>query len=477
VDHETAIVWFRDDLRVHDNEALVRGADAEELLPVYAFDPRSFGQREYGGPGSFEFRKTGGHRARFLVESVADLRSSLRTRGSDLIVREGRPESVLPELAQAVDADAVHFHEFPTPEERVVETALKDSLRERGVTPQRYWGHTLYHVRDLPTPPGRIDDTFTPFRERVENEAAVREPFETPSLSSLPGAVGEGIDPGSIPDPRELDPELAVPEADDRGALPFRGGETRGLDRLREYVWERDCLREYKRTRNGLVGADYSSKLSPWLNRGCLSPRRVHAAVREYEAERVSNDSTYWLLFELVWRDFFQFQFEKHGSQHFRLEGIRERTDLDWRGDGEAFRRWAAGETGVPFVDAAMRELNATGYQSNRARQNAASYLANDLRVDWRRGAAYFETRLVDYDPASNYGNWAYVAGVGNDSRNRSFDVLSQAKRYDGDAEYVKLWVPELEALPPELAHAPWRLSDREAEEYGVDYPDPLVEP
>jgi deoxyribodipyrimidine photo-lyase len=476
VDHETAIVWFRDDLRVHDNETLARAASAAELLPVYCFDPRNFGEREYGGPESFPFEKTGPHRTRFLVESVADLRARLRTRGADLLVRKGRPEAVVPDLASEVGADAVHFHEFPTPEETAVAENLKDRLRGDDVTPQQYWGHTLYHVADLPTPPGRIEDTFTPFRERVESEASVRDPIETPSLPRLPTHVGEGLEPGAIPDAEELAPDPRVPERDDRASLPFEGGETRGIERLQEYVWDRDCLREYKRTRNGLVGADYSSKLSPWLNRGCLSPRRVHEEVREYERERVDNESTYWLVFELVWRDFFQFQFEKYGVQHFRREGIRERT-VDWNEDRGRFRRWADGRTGVPFVDAAMRELNATGYQSNRARQNAASYLANDLRIDWRWGAAYFETQLVDYDPASNYGNWAYVAGVGNDSRNRSFDVLSQAKRYDGDAEYVGRWVPELDDLAPDLAHAPWRLSDREREERGIDYPDPIVEP
>jgi len=127
-----------------------------------------------------------------------------------------------------------------------------------------------------------------------------------------------------------------------------------------------------------------------------------------------------------------------------------------------------------------MRELNATGYMSNRGRQNVASFLANNLRIDWRRGAAYFETRLVDYDPGSNYGNWAYVAGVGNDSRDRYFDILKQARRYDGDGEYVRSWVPELSGLPADATHEPWALSDRQQEAYGVvlgtDYPEPVVD-
>jgi deoxyribodipyrimidine photo-lyase len=475
----TALVWFRRDLRLHDNEALARVAAADELLPVSVIDPRHYGSRPYGGADSFRFEKTGPHRARFRCESLSDLRASLRDRGSDLVVREGRAEEVLPALADRVDADVVSLHTWPTPEESGVESATKARLREDGVEVRRAWGHTLYHVNDLPTPYTDIPDTYTPFRKAVERESSVREQVPTPSLPPLPDAVGASLDPGDVPDPGDLvagDPVAP----DDRGVLPFEGGETAALDRVESYVWDEDRLREYKETRNGLLGADYSSKLSPWLNEGCLSPRYVHDEVRRYESVRVENDSTYWLLFELLWRDFFQFQAAKHGAQFFARPGIRERHDVDWRDDDAAFERWAAGETGVPFVDANMRELKRTGYMSNRGRQNVASFLANNLRLDWRRGAAYFETQLVDYDPASNYGNWAYVAGVGNDSRDRYFNVVKQARSYDPDAAYVTHWLPELAPLPPEYAHEPWTLRREEQAEYGVelgvDYPEPMID-
>jgi len=206
----------------------------------------------------------------------------------------------------------------------------------------------------------------------------------------------------------------------------------------------------------------------------------VYEEVQRYEDERVSNEDTYWLVFELLWRDFFQFQFLKHGADLFTRSGIRG-VEKRWREDREAFRRWADGETGVPFVDANMRELNATGYMSNRGRQNVASFLADFLEIDWRMGAAYFESRLVDYDVCSNWGNWAYQAGVGNDSRDNYFYVPGQAERYDPEAEYVKHWIPELDPLPPEYAHHPWRMSDAEQAEYGVqlglDYPAPTTDP
>ncbi|SHH57276.1 DASH family cryptochrome [Halobaculum gomorrense] len=472
--HSTAVVWFRRDLRVHDNEALTEAAVADEVLPVYAFAPDDYDEREYGGRGSFRFQKTGPHRTRFRLESVADLRERLRERGSDLVVRHDRPERVVPAVASAVDADSVHFHTVPAPEETAVENAVKRELAALDVAARRHWGHTLHHINDLPMAYTEVPDTYTTFRKRVEADSTVRDTLGTPAL---PAGPVDAVGAGELPDPETLGVEARRP--DERGVLTFEGGEAAGLDRLERYVWEADRLREYKETRNGLLGEGYSSKLSAWLNEGCLSPRRVAAEVDRYEDLRVSNDSTYWLLFELRWRDFFQFQVPKHGGQYFAREGIREREDIDWRDDESAFERWAAGETGVPFVDANMQELNATGYMSNRGRQNAASFLANDLRVDWRRGAAYFETQLVDYDAASNYGNWAYIAGVGNDSRDRSFDVVSQARRYDSEGEYVTHWLPELGDLPADRVHEPWTLSDQEQAEHGVelgvDYPEPMV--
>jgi deoxyribodipyrimidine photo-lyase len=486
----TALVWFRRDLRVHDNPTLAAAARADHLLPVYCFDPREFGPRPYGGPDSFEYEKTGPYRTRFLRESVADLRETLRERDSELVVRHGRPEAVLLDLADVAGATAVYSQTLPAPEEEAVEAAVEAALADRGVELRTRWTHTLHHRDDLPTPVAESADTFTPFKDRLEANSRVRDPISTPEVPPAPTLDlfdSSDFEAGPIPDPKTLG--VSPVERDDRTALDFRGGESAGLARLDEYVWEHDCLRAYRETRNGLLGPDYSSKFSAWLNLGCLSPRRVHAEVVRYEAERVENDSTYWLVFELRWRDFFQFQVAKHGPQLFRPRGIRER-EMDWRdpsGDSDenaAFRRWTAGRTGIPFVDAAMRELAATGYQSNRARQNAASFLANDLRIDWRRGAAHFETLLVDYDPASNYGNWAYVAGVGNDSRDRSFDVLWQAHRYDSEAEYVRTWCPELGSVPAEApvetVHEPWRMTDDEQAEYGVelgvDYPEPMVD-
>jgi len=465
---ETALVWFRDDLRVRDNPILDAAVDAaDRVLPLYTFDPRRYDEGRYGLP------KIGGHRARFRREAVADLRASLRDRGGDLLVRQGRPAEVVPAVAADAGASAVFAQRKPATEEYRAERAVRTALADRGIGLETDWTHTLYHPDDLPNPVEGIDDTFTPWRNAVESAASVREPLPAPE--SVP--VGGVDDPGSVPTLDALG--VGAPTDDDRAVLRFEGGETAARRRVERYLWEEDRLREYKRTRNGLLGQGYSSKLSPWLAAGCLSPRWVSREVDRYERERVDNEDTYWLRFELAWRDFFQFQFEKHGADFFSPSGIRD-VDPGWRRDRAAFRRWAEGATGIPFVDANMRELNRTGYMSNRGRQNVASFLADALGIDWRWGAAYFESRLVDYDVASNWGNWAYQAGVGNDSRDRYFDVLSQADRYDPDGEYVRTWLPELADLPTEGIHRPWTLSagTRSANgvELGVEYPEPMVD-
>ncbi|PSP96026.1 cryptochrome DASH [Halobacteriales archaeon QS_4_62_28] len=466
----TIVVWFRRDLRCHDNETLARAVvDADEVVPLYCLPSR------LTGAGLFGLDKTGPYRARFLLDSLADLRTSLRERDGELFVRRGSPASVVPTVARQFDAEAVYWQDLPGTEERTEARRVRSELTDEGIDHETFWTHTLYHRDDLPRPPPEISDTFTPWKDRTEAKANVRAP--TPAPSDVPTPVGAQ---GSLPSLAAFGHQSSDAELDERTVLDWEGGEQAGLDRIATYIWEQDCLREYRETRNGLLGSDYSSKFSPWLALGCLSPRRIHREVKQYEADRVANKSTYWLVFELAWRDYFQYQLQKHGKQWFQQGGIRERADIEWRRDREQFQRWAAGETGIPFVDANMRELNETGYVSNRGRQNVASFLANNLRIDWRMGAAYFEARLVDYDVASNWCNWAYNAQVGNDSRDRYFDIVGQARQYDADAEYVGQWLPELASLPAKFAHEPWRLSEAQRAEYsvelGVDYPAPMID-
>ncbi|WP_017658633.1 DASH family cryptochrome [Baaleninema simplex] len=463
------LLWHRNDLRLHDRKDLQEAiATDAQIIPLYCFDPRQFGKTAFGFP------KTGSYRAQFLLESVADLRNSLRQRGSDLVVRCGKPEAIVPQLVKDLDIDGVFFQEEVTSEETTCDRAVTNALKSMGVNVKIFWGSTLFHPENLPFPISKLPEVFTQFRKQVEKESETDNLFPTPKqLPQLPD-----IDVGELPTLEALGVE--PPQFDDRAVLEFRGGETAGMARVKEYFWERDRLRVYKQTRNGMLGADYSSKFSPWLALGCLSPRYLYEEVKAYEAERVRNDSTYWLIFELLWRDYFRFICQKHGDRVFYRSGLRG-LDIDWKQDWERFELWAQGKTGYPFVDANMRELQLTGFISNRGRQNVASFLTKNLGIDWRMGAEWFESLLIDYDVCSNWGNWNYTAGVGNDARGfRYFNIPKQAKDYDRDGKYAKHWLPELAEVPGKKIHEVYKLEALELKRYGitrgVDYPNPVVD-
>ena len=463
------LLWYRNDLRLHDHEALHRaiGQKPTVIVPLYCFDPRQWWSTGFG------FRKTGAFRTQFLLESVADLRAGWQRLQSNLVVRQGQPEEIIPQLVKQHDIDAVYYHEEVASEERSVERALRKSLDSR-VAIKTFWAHTLYHPGDLPFAMNALPELFTTFRKEVEKAASVQPALAAPTVvPPLPD-----IEPGELPTLAELGME-PVP-ADARAVLKFSGGETAGLARLDEYIWKQDCLRVYKETRNGMKGANDSTKFSPWLAHGCLSPRMISENVQHYESQRVSNDSTYWLIFELLWRDYFRFIAKKHGNRIFHRAGL-QRTEIPWVEDPVLFDAWRNGQTGYPLIDANMRELAATGYMSNRGRQNVASFLTKNLGVDWRMGAEWFESLLLDYDVSSNWGNWVYAAGVGNDARGfRYFNITKQARDYDLKGDYVRHWLPELAQVPGDLVHEPWKLSAEQQQRYGVkigvDYPRPIVD-
>ncbi|MCB0534078.1 MAG: DASH family cryptochrome [Lewinellaceae bacterium] len=459
-----AIVWFRQDLRLHDNEALSTALRmADEVIPVYVFDERVF-----SGKTRFGFPKTGKFRARFILESVENLQQNLREIGSDLFIRIGKPEAIIAELAHQIKATWVLCNRERTQEEVLVQDALEQKLWSIGVELLYSRGKMLYHTQDLPVPVQHTPDTFTQFRKENEHITPVRAPI--PSPTALPTFTA-GLDLGQLPTiqdfghtPFEMDPRIA---------LPFKGGESEGLLRLRHYLWESNAIATYKETRNGLIGSDYSSKFSPWLASGCLSPKFIFHEIKRYERERIGNQSTYWMFFELLWRDFFRLMGKKYGNRIFMRGGTQSKINAHLKNNREKFTAWAEGRTGVPFIDANMRELNATGWMSNRGRQNVASFLVKDLKVNWQMGAEYFESLLLDYDPCSNWGNWNYVAGIGSDPReDRYFNILSQARNYDPQGDYIRLWCPEFKKVPADAIHRPDLISPQEKKSYNLgNYP------
>eukprot|EP01100_Stratorugosa_tubuloviscum_P009664 TRINITY_DN4053_c0_g1_i1.p1 TRINITY_DN4053_c0_g1~~TRINITY_DN4053_c0_g1_i1.p1 ORF type:complete len:570 (+),score=252.65 TRINITY_DN4053_c0_g1_i1:396-2105(+) len=513
-----AVLLFRNDLRIHDNEMIIMALKRGEIpVPLYCFDRNQISIPTH----YFKLQpRCGIYRTRFLYESIQDLRLSLRNLGSDLLIRIGNPQEIIAQLIEEFNSKTegsalisnVYLQREVTSEETIIEKKLSTLLKKFKIKPTYYWGTTLIHeeeVSNIFNGINNLPDTFSGFRVGIEkrNTFPIRsllQPLLFPSIIlnnsnvTLP-EIPNWLERGRLPDPVQdlglpphfaglhlVDPEdpnnniNRITHIDQRAVLQFKGGETEAIKRLRYYLWESDLLRVYKETRNGLVGGDYSSKFSPWLALGCISPRYIYNEIQRYERERERNESTYWLIFELLWRDYFRFYALKFGNKLFAQNGTSDK-QIQWRTDMQAFEKWCNGQTGFPLIDANMRELALTGFMSNRGRQIVASFLTKDLRLNWLLGAEYFEKMLNDYDVCSNYGNWQYVAGCGNDPReDRYFNVIKQGKVYDAKADYIRLWVPEIIPIPRNLAHEPWNLSIVEQNNLGLrlgdTYPHPIVD-
>jgi deoxyribodipyrimidine photo-lyase len=427
---KTALVWFKTDLRLHDNETLIKAiAQSESIIPVYCFDDSQFGVTSFG------FKKTGSFRAQFLLESVADLDKNLRELGSGLIIVKGKPEIEIPKLVKEYKVYKVFAKREVAYEEKETDALVVSELFKLRCEFETFSTSTLYHAEDLPFSIKDIPDVFTNFRKKTEKDAVIRTVFEKPLRINSPK-----IPEIKLPNLNDLGFDKTL--IDTRTVLQFKGGETEGLHRIHHYFFETKSISKYKETRNGMIGANYSSKFSAWLALGCLSPREVYFELKKYESQYEANESTYWLVFELLWRDYFRFMMKKHQAKFFQQSGIQNKGIPVNKHNIHVLQSWIDGTTGIDFIDANMIELKLTGFMSNRGRQNVASYLCNDLKLDWRYGAAYFEQQLIDYDVCSNWGNWAYLAGVGNDPRgNRYFNIEKQAQDYDKNQDYRNLWL------------------------------------
>lgn len=419
---KTILVWFRNDLRVHDNEILLEAIrKADHILPVYCFDPYYFTQTPSGEP------KTGNLRARFLIESVEDLRHNLRAHGSDLIIRHGHPAEVLPKLATEYHVNEVYHHREVAYEETAISEEVETALWKIRLNLKHFIGHTLYHKEDLPFPIKDIPDSFATFKKKIERDSNVRPCIDTPEQISTP----EITDAGELPTLKQLG--LDEPVDDPRAAIKFKGGETEALKHLQQYF---DNMQQSAAAKNGRNSTPVTSNLSPWIALGCISMRQVYWEVIKHDGI-VHNHP---MILELLWRDYFRFMFKKHGQKFISAKENIDESKLAANQD-ELFEKWKQGDTGIPLVDAIMHELNATGYISNYSRQVAANFLVNTLRVDWTKGAAYFEEKLIDYSPASNWGNWAFIAGINHDNR---YVNTAKSAEMETKNDFIATWLPEL---------------------------------
>lgn len=419
------LVWFRNDLRLHDNEMLVEAiAKSDEILPVFCFDPRQFELTRYHSI------KTGSTRAKFSLESVQDLRRSFQKFGGDILILMGKPEELLPDLVSKYEITEVYHHREVAYEETVISTSVEDLLWKLKVNLKHFIGHTLYNKEDLPFPIKDIPDVFAQFKKKTERDAIVKPCFLTPEKISFVSVD----DWGNLPELKDLvaNENLLDPAVESE----LKGGETEALIHLHDFLHtgEGMALANTQLKKYGII-----SKLSAWLALGCLSPREVYWKMKEAEANYGLKPYFNQIVLGLLWRDYFRFMFKKYGNTFFKPEGFKLDAEPMSMADSQLLIDWKLGNTAQPLVNSVMHELNATGYINHASRLLVATYLVYELQLNWVMGAAYFEEKLIDYAPASNWGNWANMAGVGNDLRlTNSFDFDKQLKVFDPKGAYAQ---------------------------------------
>jgi deoxyribodipyrimidine photo-lyase len=446
----TTVHWFRRDLRLTDNTALARAAEAgEHLVPVFVLDDAILARRD-----------TGASRVRFMLGNLHALADALADKGSRLLVLRGDPVQEIPRVARAVGAAAVHWNKDYEPYARGRDTRVAEALAAVGVRAHAWKDQVLFEEDEILTSQGRPFTVYSPYA-RVWHTRKATPPAAVPRLPRLPAHVDVASIP--LPDPETLGftSEIDLPKQ----------GEAAAKARLRAFA--ADALADYDEQRN-FPGNAGTSGLSPYLRFGVISVRTVHAATSGRGAGARTFTS------ELIWRDFYQQLLFHHPNLERQAFRPPMRT-LAWENDRGLFGAWQRGETGYPIVDAAMRQLRATGWMHNRCRMIVASFLTKDLLIDWRWGERHFMRDLLDGDLAANNGGWQWAASTGTDPQPyfRIFNPVSQGEKFDPDGTYVRRWVPELADLPDRWIHQPWGMPKRDTTSLGLKlggtYPDRVV--
>ncbi|WOD09083.1 DASH family cryptochrome [Marinomonas sp. GJ51-6] len=425
------LVWFGNDLRCADQNILsLAASEVDQLICLYCDDPKYKQPSRYATQGMSVLRR------RFLNEGLNSLATELEALGQTLFVSQQNAATSIALLLNELPISHIYSNHHCGWNEQ-------QSLRQvANEFPDVHFhiehGLTLFEPEQLPftlIPLGTsareqsFPSSFSKFRKWVET---LEVPQPTPKVTRLP-AVSELLNKLALPSirPWKIEPITAIPT--------FAGGEEAAQRQLNHY-FSTNLPSHYKEVRNALDGWGNSTKFSPWLAQGSISPRQILASLTQYEEEHGENESTYWIYFELLWREYFHWYATYYGKQLFLVGGLSNtKTYVSFY--AERFRKWCQGNTPYPIVNACMKQLNQTGFMSNRGRQIVASCLIHELGIDWRYGAAYFEEKLIDYDVASNWGNWQYIAGVGADPRGgRRFNLEKQTEQYDPNHSFIHKW-------------------------------------
>jgi deoxyribodipyrimidine photo-lyase len=418
------LYWLTKDLRISDNSALKLASSSEFLLCVYVVDPKWFKSNNY------QSKPLGNNRWNFLQDCLTDFNQSLLDLGQQLHIIYGDTLATLAGLCEKHDiTDLITTHLPGTYENRLI-NQLGDTFPQMSITKVEQF--TLFSHDSLPFNLQQLPESYSKFKK-------VMAKVELPNIVSPVQCLPSQFTSVSLP---AMSRPSWLPDNsfnNSKYGMKFDGGEASAKKHLSQY-FSSDLPLNYKSVRNNLQGWESSSKLSPWLGYGCISARQVMASINEFQIQRETNSSTECLAAEIIWREYFQWSHFKVGAKTYRFKGISNNPPLT-SFYPERFSKWCLGMTPFPLVNACMNELRITGYLSNRARQIVASCLVNELSVDWRYGAAWFEEQLIDYDAAVNWGNWQYIAGVGVDPRGgRHFNLDKQAAIYDPEGKYQIRW-------------------------------------
>ncbi len=447
-----AIVWYRNDLRVNDHPALSAAhVDFDAIVPVFILNEKLL----HGAHAS-------SNRNRFLLESLEDLKSSLKKRGADLVVRAGDPADELKKLADETNATAVYYTSDFSPYAIKRDAHVEQELKKASIEARGFSGRLIVSAIDkLHTQAGTTHKVFTPFWKNWMNIGR-RNIATTPAKLNMPSGVRVGNLPklDDITNDKELSPDV------------LKGGETAGRKRLHDFVG--GDIERYHQGNNDMA-ADDTSRLSSYLHFGCISALEAETMLPDTAGARAWNR-------QLCWRDFYHYTLFHNPDNAVREYQERYR-NLKWGEDKTQLDAWKEGRTGYPVVDAAMRQLRDEGWMHNRARLIVGSFLTKDLWLDWRLGETHFMNWLIDGDEANNNGNWQWIASVGVDPApvfRRMYNPTSQGKRYDPTGEYIRRYVPELKSVPDKFLYEPWTMNDDEQKAtkciVGKDYPEPIVD-
>jgi len=454
----TALVWFRNDLRLADNPALRAAVDSgARIVPVYIHAPEEAGNWAEGAASRW-----------WRHRSLEALDRELRRRGARLLLRGGSSEDALGTLAAECGADSLYFNRLHEPALAQRDERAATALTAAGLVVHSFNGALLFEPGSILTGAGRPYRVFTPFWKACMGRGLEHRPRAAPRRLSAPPRWPTAL---TLPE-LKLNPEVPW----DAGlAAQWSPGEAGARSRLKAFCQE--AMARYTARRDA-PAADGTSRLSPHLHFGELSPGQVVAALRAAGGDNPGAEAT---MRQILWREF-----AHHVVYHFPHTSDRPmdpRFDkFPWRRNAKALRAWQRGLTGIPLVDAGMRELWHSGWMHNRVRMVAASFLTKHLGIRWQHGARWFWDTLVDADLASNSLNWQWVAGCGADAAPyfRIFNPVRQSERFDGEGDYLRRWLPELAALPARWIHQPWAapatVLAKGGVRLGIDYPQPLLD-